>query len=49
MARLARASHKAAKAVWMNPPMRRTRLDQATAGVSSAAFAAAVSVVLAVG
>ncbi len=39
MARLARASQKAAKAAWMNPPMRRTRLDHAAAG--SALFIAA--------
>jgi hypothetical protein len=41
MARLARASQKAAKAAWMSPPMRRTRLDHAAAG--PAAFIAAGS------
>jgi hypothetical protein len=41
MARLARVSQKAAKAAWMNPPMRRTRLDHAAAG--PAAFIAAGS------
>ena len=40
MARLARPSQKAAKATWMNPPTRRTRLDHATAGVRSAALRA---------
>src|SRR5271165_6522438 len=41
MARLARPSQNAAKATWMNPPTRRTRLDHAVAGVRSAAFRAA--------
>jgi len=47
--RLARISQNAAKAAWMNPPMRRTRLDHATAGVRSAAFTGAGLAVLAAG
>ena len=43
MARLARTSQKAAKATWMNPPMRRTRLDHAATGPAS--FIAAGSAV----
>ena len=35
--RLPRTSHKAAKASWMNPPTRRTRLDHAIFGLSSPA------------
>src|ERR1700728_2094580 len=49
MARLARTSQKAAKAAWMNPPMRRTRLDHAAAGVRSGALMASGRVVLEMG
>src|SRR5689334_12662201 len=56
MARLARTSHRAAKVAWMNPPMRRTRLDHDATGVrsvSSSVIAAGVvvfmTVLLAVG